>query len=109
MKRWPHTGDCVTPTADGTSQPAAEDSSLRWQRERADRTCERERRRKVQYGHVVEHCDRAVARVHQHVARLRAARWSECQHCVRERERVSQVGAGTNRHTLRVCIVEGVV
>ena len=72
MKRWPHTGDCVTPTADGTSQPAAEDSSLRWQRERADRTVERERRREVQDCHVVEHCARGVAGVHQHIARLRA-------------------------------------
>ena len=42
-----------TPATKGALQPASKNSALRRQRERADRTGKRERRREVQEGHVV--------------------------------------------------------
>ena len=114
IRRQPHTVTGLTPAANGALQTAPEVGALWRQRERSDRIGTREGRREVQEGQVVEHCGGGVvAGMHQHVARLRAAigRWvGECQLCVCERESdFFQVGAGTNMHTLRVCIVEGVV
>ena len=87
IRRQPHTVTGLTPAANGALQAATEVGALQRQRERSDHTGKRERRLEVQNGQVVEHGGGVVAGVHQHVARLRAARWSECQHCVRERER----------------------
>ena len=61
------------PATNGALQSNSKNGALHRQRERADRTGKRERRREVQEGHVVEVCARAVARVRQHVARLHSA------------------------------------
>ena len=70
LAKWPRMGGGSAPTANGARQHVRKDSVLR---ELADRTGESEWSREVQYGHVVDNCGRAVAFVHQHVTRLRAA------------------------------------
>ena len=62
----------TTPATYSALQPVSKNGALRRQRERADRTGKRERRRKVQEGQVVKVCFPVEVSVHQHVARLHA-------------------------------------